>query len=86
MASLNPRSSASKAWVVVLFAALLAAGAATGFCQIFSTFARYDDEGYVMASLQSFLNGHALYDEVYSTFGPAYYLAKGQLTGPAAAR
>ncbi|MEO8497354.1 MAG: hypothetical protein ABI614_19975, partial [Planctomycetota bacterium] len=41
--------------------------------RLFSSFATYDDEGYVMVSLRQFMAGGALYDEVYSQYGPAYY-------------
>ena len=70
--------------VVAAFALMLAAGAAVAFFQIFSLFKEYDDEGYVMISVQSFLDGHRLYDEVYSQYGPSYYLYQGlfhQITG-----
>ena len=44
-----------------------------GYQRLFSSFASYDDEGYVMVSLCQFMAGGALYDEVYSQYGPAYY-------------
>jgi hypothetical protein len=44
---------------------------------IFSIFPIYDDEGYVLISLESFLQGHALYDDVYSQYGPAFYVLVG---------
>ena len=44
-----------------------------GYQTLFSTFASYDDEGYVMISLASFIQGHPLYDETYTQYGPAYY-------------
>ena len=54
---------------------LVCLGAATfaGYQRIFSSFAVYDDEGYVMISVRSFLEGHPLYDETYTQYGPAYY-------------
>jgi hypothetical protein len=33
-----------------------------------------DDEGYLMISLRGFLDGHPLYDDVFTQYGPAYYL------------
>ena len=45
---------------------------------IFSTLALYDDEGYVMMTLQSFMQGHRLYGETHTQYGPAFYL----LTAP----
>jgi len=44
-----------------------------GFQQIFSTHANYDDEGYVMLSVVSFMEGKPLYDETYSQYGPFFY-------------
>jgi hypothetical protein len=45
-----------------------------GYYRIFSVWALYDDEGYVMQSVLSYLQGHRLYDEVFSQYGPAFYL------------
>ncbi|MBK7875363.1 MAG: hypothetical protein IPJ77_06375 [Planctomycetes bacterium] len=36
-----------------------------------------DDEGYVMIGLQSFLDGGALYDEVFTQYGPAWFAIVG---------
>ena len=41
--------------------------------RMFTGFASYDDEGYMLIALDSFLNGGALYDEVYTQYGPFYY-------------
>jgi hypothetical protein len=40
----------------------------------FSQFPPYDDEGLLMISVQGFLSGHALYDQVLTFYGPFYYL------------
>ncbi|MEZ6137480.1 MAG: hypothetical protein R3C53_21540 [Pirellulaceae bacterium] len=45
---------------------------------VFSTFAPYDDEAYVMMTLQTYLQGHPLYGETHTQYGPAFY----QLTAP----
>ncbi len=37
----------------------------------------FDDEGYVMISLASFARGHALYDDVFTQYGPFYYALLG---------
>jgi hypothetical protein len=34
------------------------------------------DEGYLMITFQGFNNGHALYDDVFTQYGPFYYLYK----------
>ena len=55
-----------------------------GFCLLVSvpllltTMAPYDDEGYVMMTLKSFMENHPLYEETYTQYGPSYYL----LTAP----
>ncbi|MCH2173374.1 hypothetical protein MK489_21580 [Myxococcota bacterium] len=67
-------------WLVL--ASGLVAGVLTlfiAFDQLFSTFARYDDEGYLMLSLVSFLQGHPLYEATFSQYGPAYYAFHGLL-------
>ena len=33
-----------------------------------------DDEGYLMISVRGFLEGHPLYDSVFTQYGPVYYL------------
>ncbi|MDZ4852678.1 MAG: hypothetical protein SGI77_25595 [Pirellulaceae bacterium] len=40
---------------------------------IFSTFALYDDEGYVMMTLATYMQGHRLYGETHTQYGPAFY-------------
>jgi hypothetical protein len=43
------------------------------FFGMFSGFQEYDDEGYVLLSLRQYAGGGALYDQVFSQYGPAYY-------------
>ena len=59
-------------------ALMLAAGAAVGFFQINSHWVP-DDDGYLMITVRSFLDGHRLYDQVYTQYGPFYYLYKAAL-------
>lgn len=66
------RSGAVMAAALGLF---IAAGF-VGYQQLFSSFASYDDEGYVLLSLRMFLAGRPLYDDVYSQYGPAYYVTQ----------
>lgn len=55
---------------------LLAAGLVTaGYWLLFTTFMVYDDEGYVLLSLKNFAAHGALYDKVYSQYGPFFYVA-----------
>jgi hypothetical protein len=61
---------------------LLAMGVGiVGFLLIFNRFFAYDDEGYVLYSLKNFLAGHALYNEVYSQYGPLYFFTHKFIMG-----
>lgn len=60
-------------------AAVILLAGLVGFQQIFSTFAMYDDEGYVMMSLCRYMQGRPLYDDVYTQYGPAYYVLQSIL-------
>jgi hypothetical protein len=41
---------------------------------VFVFFQDYDDEGYILITIREFLKGHALYDQVFSQYGPFFYL------------
>jgi len=45
--------------------------------KMFTGFAWYDDEGYMLIALQSFLHHGHLYDDVFTQYGPFYYEAWG---------
>ena len=64
---------AARARAVIAFGITTALVAAMAYFQIFSFFAEYDDEGYLLISLKLFRQGHALYDTVFSQYGPFYY-------------
>lgn len=51
---------------------LLTALAAFGV--LFTTWAPYDDEGYILWTLIHHAQGHILYQEIYTQYGPAFYL------------
>jgi hypothetical protein len=59
-------------WIAVVVALTLAAAFAA-YQQIFSTYADYDDEGTLMLSVVTFMQGHPLYVDTHSQYGPAYY-------------
>src|ERR687892_443785 len=59
--------------------AVAAASIPVAYAAMFSLFQPYDDEGYLLISLQGHLEGHALYEEVFSQYGPFYYLFNGAL-------
>src|SRR3990172_4455506 len=64
--------------VLGLIAGAAAIGATTswGYYDLFSRFSWYDDEGYVMMSVSQVLEGRPLYDEVFSQYGPFYYVVR----------
>ncbi len=51
--------------------------AVTAYRLIFSTFDTPDDEGYLIVTLRSFADGNALYDSVYTQYGPGFYTVIG---------
>jgi hypothetical protein len=59
----------------------LALTIAWGYYYTFSRFSWYDDEGYVMMSVRQVAEGRALYGDVYSQYGPFYYLIRRALLG-----
>lgn len=61
----------------MLLVALTALLAVTAYRLIFSTFDTPDDEGYLIVTLRSFADGNALYESVYSQYGPGFYTVIG---------
>jgi hypothetical protein len=51
------------------------------YYKIFSQFATYDDEGYLLITVSEFLRGGPLYDRVFTQYGPFYYLFNYLLFG-----
>lgn len=62
--------------VAVLAAAVVAASIRFGYYDLFSAFRPYDDEGHMLLVVKLVLDGHALYDQVFTPYGPCYFLAK----------
>jgi hypothetical protein len=60
-------------------AVVVLAAAFAGYHQIFTTHSPQDDEGYVMLSLVSFMEGRPLYDETYTQYGPAPFVVRSAL-------
>jgi hypothetical protein len=58
---------------VAAFGVTTAVVAALAYLLIFSFSAEYDDEGYLLITLKMFGQGQALYDGVFSQYGPFYY-------------
>jgi len=57
---------------LVALAALLAVA---GYWLLFTVFMGYDDEGYVLISLRNYAAHGALYDRVFSQYGPFFFAA-----------
>jgi len=71
-------NSLSRALSWIVLAAVTATLVAAGFWLLFTTFMIYDDEGYVLLSLKNFSLHGALYDRVYTQYGPfPYFLYDG---------
>lgn len=45
----------------------------TGYWMLFTSFAPYDDEGYVLISARNYFAQGGLYDIIYTQYGPAFY-------------
>lgn len=73
----TPRERALPILSGVALVALTALLAETAYQLIFSTFDTPDDEGYLIVTLRSFTDGNALYDSVYSQYGPGFYTLVG---------
>lgn len=56
-----------------LYAAVALPGALFAYLQLYSQWASYDDEGYLLESLRQFVAGHTLYTDVFTQYGPLYY-------------
>ncbi len=56
-------------------AALVGLFAAAGYWLLFTVFMGYDDEGYVLLSLRHYAQHGALYDRVFSQYGPFFFAA-----------
>jgi hypothetical protein len=64
----QPAATAIALYAIVSIGAFLAA-----YFTIFNEFAPYDDEGTLLVTLKAFVQGHALYREIWSVYGPFYY-------------
>jgi len=64
---------ASRAVVGGVYFVLLTACAAGAYWAMFSQFAPWDDEGFFDYSLRLFLDGHTIYNQISTGYGPFYY-------------
>ena len=52
----------------------LAVAATLAYFRAFSFFGVNDDEGYIQQTVRSYLEGHRLFDEIFTQYGPAFYV------------
>ena len=64
---------------VTLLGVIFARGLRFARYELFTGFANWDDEGYVLLSVQQFLERGGLYHETFSSYGPAFYLYRALL-------
>jgi hypothetical protein len=64
---------------IALYALVAMAALVVAYFTIFSEFATYDDEGTLLVTVKAFVNGHALYSDIWSVYGPFYYELFGGL-------
>ncbi len=65
-------------WVIIIAAALTVTSA-NAFLSVIVPQTFHDDEGYVMITQQAFNDGLPLYDDIFSQYGPAFYIVKHAL-------
>lgn len=70
------RINIREGWFVV---GLLCLTVLTAYPAVMTTLAPYDDQGYIMMTLRSFLDGRVLYEEIHTQYGTAFYLLSGSL-------
>lgn len=64
---------------IAAFSAVTLLTVLIAYPRMFTGVAAYDDEGYMLIALQSFVDHGSLYDDVFTQYGPFYYEAWGGL-------
>jgi hypothetical protein len=73
--SASTRSTLPTSYFIALwFAFITALGGVWAYYRVFTGFSNWDDEGSMMISVKQYLSGLKLYDQVWSGYGPIYYL------------
>lgn len=68
-----------RAAAIAGYGTIAIAAAVLGYFSLFSQFRIYDDSGHLSVSLTEFMHGRTLYDDLYSQYGPLYFLLFGGL-------
>lgn len=61
---------------LALIIAVLSIIGVTTYFKAFTGFSWWDDEGYLMITIHALLRGKPLYDQIYTLYGPFYYLVQ----------
>jgi hypothetical protein len=67
----EPHSTASIAFWLLLLTTI---AGVTAYLAMFTGFSAYDDEGALMITVKQYLSGRTIYVDVFSFYGPVYYL------------
>lgn len=68
----SARTVPRRLWAAAAFALVTAALFVGAYFRLFFGYGLFDDEGYILIGLRAFRDGGALYDDVYSQYGPMF--------------
>lgn len=77
----NPKSPIKRFITISSFTAVTVWAIIAGYTSLFGFIALHDDEGYLMITVKQFLDGHVLFNEIFTQYGPSYYIYKWILHG-----
>ena len=81
-AEMTPAAAPSSRSAVILLVLMTVLALPYFWSSTFSGFPWFDDEGTILISIRAFVEGHRMYDDVYSLYGPLFNLFYGLLYGP----
>ena len=70
----TPASGHPRVWNWIAALAAMFAACLSIYYRMFTGISQYDDDGYLLISVRSLLEGHRLYDDVFTQYGPFYYV------------
>src|ERR1700704_2566665 len=68
---MQPYSTAFVAFWLLLLTTI---AGVSSYLAMFTGFSAYDDEGALMITVKQYLSGRTIYEDVFSFYGPVYYL------------